>query len=302
MTVTTPSIFANKFNPVAVVLASLIWTLTPLGSSAQEAAKTPPSPKDTDVVARIDGNDVTGRDMRIAARDMGQQFSKVPEAQRMSAILSMLIDVKILAKQAESEGLAKDEDFLSRMALLRARALHNTYFRLKVQGSIKPEDIKKRYEAEIAGAKPEEEVSARHILVKTEQEAKDLIKLLDEGADFIALAKEKSTGPSGPGGGDLGFFGKGRMVPEFDKVVFDMEIGSYSKQPVKTQFGYHIIKLEKRRKMPPPKFETVQTQIRDLLLRERYNKVVADAREKVKIEFVDKSLAPPEADATKNSN
>jgi peptidyl-prolyl cis-trans isomerase C len=109
-------------------------------------------------------------------------------------------------------------------------------------------DIKARYEQEIAAVPPEEEISARHILLETEEAAKAVIAELDAGKDFAELAKEKSTGPSAAQGGDLGFFTKGRMVPEFEAAAFDaLTPGEYGKEPVKTQFGWHVIKVEERR-------------------------------------------------------
>jgi peptidyl-prolyl cis-trans isomerase C len=126
-------------------------------------------------------------------------------------------------------------------------------------------DIKARYDKEVAATPPEEEISARHILVETEEEAKALITELDAGKDFAELAKEKSTGPSAGQGGDLGFFTKGRMVPEFEAAAFEITPGEYGKEPVKTQFGWHVIKVEERRETAPPAFEEVADQVRQLV-------------------------------------
>ena len=111
---------------------------------------------------------------------------------------------------------------------------------------------------------------ARHILVKTKEEAEAIIKELDAGADFAKLAKEKSTGPVRPEGGDLGFFSPGQMVPAFEKAAFALKAGKYTKEPVKTQFGWHVIKVEEKRNAPPPEFDQVKDQVRQLVLREKY--------------------------------
>jgi peptidyl-prolyl cis-trans isomerase C len=151
-------------------------------------------------------------------------------------------------------------------------------------------DIKARYEQEIAAVPPEEEISARHILLETEEAAKAVIAELDAGKDFAELAKEKSTGPSAAQGGDLGFFTKGRMVPEFEAAAFEITPGEYGKEPVKTQFGWHVIKVEERRETAPPAFEEVADQVRQLVMRERYAELIRTARSETEIDVLDPDL------------
>ncbi|MCF8467077.1 MAG: peptidyl-prolyl cis-trans isomerase [Sneathiella sp.] len=135
------------------------------------------------------------------------------------------------------------------------------YLKKKIEELVTNDLVKAEYDKLVADFKPEEEVHARHILLKTEQEAKDVIKLLDDGGDFASLAKEYSTGPSGPKGGDLGYFTKERMVPEFATPAFALNKGEYTKTPVKTQFGYHVIKVEDKRETQPPSFEEKQAEL-----------------------------------------
>jgi len=156
--------------------------------------------------------------------------------------------------------------------------------------NISDEEVKARFEKEIAAIEPEQELRARHILVKTAEEANAIIAELDGGADFVELAKTKSTGPSGPQGGDLGFFGKGQMVPPFEAAAFALEAGAYTKAPVQTQFGFHVIKLEEKRDRPLPKFEEVQDQMRQVVLRERYLETVKEARSLSNVEILDEEL------------
>ncbi len=118
----------------------------------------------------------------------------------------------------------------------------------------------------------------------------EIIKLLDEGGDFMALAKEKSTGPTGANGGDLGYFGRGQMVPAFEKAAFTLKIGKYTSKPAKTEFGYHVIKLEERRKATPPPFDKVKDQFRQIILRERYGELIEKTRAELKVEILDDSL------------
>ncbi len=142
---------------------------------------------------------------------------------------------------------------------------------------------------------PEKQLKARHILVKTEDEAKEIIKELEGGADFAELAKAKSTGPSGTKGGDLGTFGKGQMVPEFEAAAFALEVGEFSKEPVKTQFGFHVIKVEDKLDQPLPTFEEAREQLRQLLLTEAYADAVKTGRDKVGVDILEESLKLPEA-------
>ena len=151
-------------------------------------------------------------------------------------------------------------------------------------------DIKARYDAEVAKLPPVEEVRARHILVKTEDEAKAVIKELGEGKDFAEIAKAKSTDPNKSEGGDLGYFKKGMMVPEFETAVFAMNKGDVTKEPVKTQFGFHVIKVEDKRNAPAPDFEQVKDQVKQIVLRDKYMEVLKTTKAAAKIEIEDPAL------------
>jgi len=242
------------------------------------------------VVATVAGVEIHASELSMAEGDLDPQFARMPAEQRRVAALAAVIDIKTLARKAEAEKLDETEDFKKQMAFQRDRALHNAIFKSTVVDPVTDADIKARYEKEIAATPAEEEVSARHILLKTEEEAKAVIAELDGGKDFAELAKEKSTGPSAGQGGDLGFFTKGRMVPEFEAVAFTLKAGEYAKEPVKTQFGWHVIKVEERREKAHPAFEEVADQVRQLVMRERYGDLIREARSEVKIEVLDPAL------------
>ncbi|WP_394691742.1 peptidylprolyl isomerase [Hoeflea sp.] len=265
----------------ATLLISTIAFL-PAHSFAQDA--------EDPVVATVGGVEIRTSELQMAEADLDPQFERLPAEQRRVAALAAVIDIKALARKAEAEKLDQTEEFKRLMAFQRDRALHNVLFRSGVVESISDADVKARYDKEVAATPPEEEISARHILVETEEEAKALIAELDAGKDFAELAKEKSTGPSAGNGGDLGYFTKGRMVPEFEAAAFALEKGQYAKEPVKTQFGWHVIKVEDRRESAPPPFEQVADQIRQVLLRERYGDLIREARENVEIEVLDEAL------------
>ena len=147
------------------------------------------------------------------------------------------------------------------MAFLQQRALHGELVEKGVVDKVTDAEVRARYDQEIANTPPVNEVHARHILVKTKEEAEAIIKQLDGGADFEKLANEQTSDPSGKSsGGDLGWFGPGQMVPEFDKAAFALEVGKYTKEPVQTQFGWHVIKVEDKRAKQPPAFDEVKDQ------------------------------------------
>ena len=189
------------------------------------------------VVATVAGVEILASELAMAEGDLDPQFASLPDEQRRVAALAAVIDIKTLARKAEAEKLDQTEEFKKLMAFQRDRALHNAIFKSNVVDPVSDADIKARYDEEVAATPPEDEVSARHILLKTEEEAKAVITELDAGKDFAELAKEKSTGPSAAQGGDLGYFTKGRMVPEFEAAAFELEAGEYAKEPVETQFG-----------------------------------------------------------------
>ncbi|MDZ7824540.1 MAG: peptidylprolyl isomerase [Ahrensia sp.] len=230
------------------------------------------------IVGTIAGETITTRDLELTVNEMGDQLGQVPAEQKAFAALMALIDIKLLAKKAEAENIQESEEFKNRLNFLRQRALHNEFFRSKIVEAISDEDVRARYDKEVAATPAENELKASHILVGTEEEAKAIIAALDGGADFAKLAEEKSTDRGGLNGGDLGYFTKGAMVPEFEAAAFALDIGSYTKEPVKTQFGFHVIRADDLRPQQPPAFEQAAGQIRQVLLREKYFEIITALR------------------------
>lgn len=248
------------------------------------------SAQDDAVVATVNGQPVTESDLTMAMTDLDQQFAQLPEEQRRAAALSAIVEIRLLSALAEEKGLGDDDAFKKRVELLRQRALHSAYIEDEIASTVTDEAVRARYDEEIAKAPAGEEVRARHIIVETKEEADAIIAELDGGGDFEAIAKEKSTDGAAAQGGDLGYFAKGQMVPAFEEAAFAMEVGSYSKEPVETQFGWHVIKLEDKRSQQPPAFEQVSEQIRSLLLRETYFEAVSKLREEADVEVTDPAL------------
>ncbi|EEP62585.1 peptidyl-prolyl cis-trans isomerase [Brucella abortus str. 2308 A] len=262
-------------------------------TAAASAEKDDPSK----VLATINGKDITVGEVDQAAGDLDPQFARLPVEQRRLAALAALIDIKAMAGEAEKDKLDQTKEFKDRMEFLRERALHNEYFKNAIVDKISDADVRARYDKEIAAMPPQVEVRARHILVKTKEEAEAIIKKLEGGAKFEDLAKASSTDGTASSGGDLGYFSEGQMVPEFEKAAFALKPGEYTKEPVQTQFGYHVIQLEDRRTKQPPAYDQVKDQIRSIIMRERYIETVKKLRDGLKIDYKDPAIEKAMKDA-----
>ncbi|GLS30638.1 peptidyl-prolyl cis-trans isomerase C [Mesorhizobium albiziae] len=279
-------------------LAAGLVALSSLPLVAQEAAPAPKTetpaaaPVDPNaVLATVNGHNITEADLALAESDLDPQFSRLPQEQRRAAALSAVIEIRLLSDKAVADGLDKQPDFQRRMEFLKQRALHSALVESEVAAKVTDEEIRARYDKEIAARPPVNEVHARHILVKTKEEADAIIKQLDGGADFQKLANENTTDPSGKtSGGDLGYFAAGQMVPEFEKAAFALEVGAYTKEPVQSQFGWHVIKVEDKRAQQPPAFDQVKEQFRSLVLRDKYFALAKSLRDAAKVEIADPAL------------
>jgi len=248
------------------------------------------------VVATVNGQPITDKDVQALMAGLGQQLQQVPEAARPRAVLDRLIDMRILTAEATKDGVDKAPDFVARLETVRQQLLITEFVKDKIEASVTDDVVKARYDSEIASFTPPEELRARHILVKTKEEAEDIIKQLGAGGDFAKLATEKSQDPgSAAKGGDLDYFAAGDMVAPFEEAAQKLAIGEYTKTPVQTQFGFHVIKLEDRRKQKAPEFDTVKDQIRQAVVGEKFAEVLSGLKKDAKIEIKDPSLAAPPA-------
>src|SRR6478752_1523639 len=252
------------------------------------------------VLAKVNGADIRQSDLTLAEEELGPSLAQMDPATKKENVLAFLIDMKIVAKAAEDRKVENNEDFKKRLAFTRNRLLMDSLLAAEGKAATTDEAMKKVYEdasKQIAG---EQEVHARHILVPTEEEAKAVVEELKKGADFAELAKKKSKDPGASDGGDLGFFTKDQMVPEFSAIAFTLEPGKIS-DPVKSQFGWHIIKVEEKRNRKAPDFDQVKSQIETYVTRKAQADYVAKLREAAKVERMDKpeetakSEAKPEA-------
>lgn len=279
----------------AVLLLGLLPALA-IAEGNKGAAEGNKGAKDANpVVATIDGQKIRLDDVKTAHGLLPGQYRSVPLDRIYAVLLDRVIDAKLLSAAGRKKNLQNDPDVKRRLGEIEDRLIQNAYLAKQVDPKITEAALKKRYQAFVETLKDNDEVRARHILVRTKKEAEAIIKALAGGADFAKLAAEKSTGPSGSKGGDLGYFGRGDMVKEFVAAVFKLKKGETTKSPVKTQFGWHVIRVEDRRTKKPPTFASMKDKLRDEMSQELVGKLVASLRKVAKIKTFKMDGSPQKA-------
>ena len=239
------------------------------------------------VMATVDGKKITEADIKLAEFEIGGDLGNLPPATKKRVLVEYMIENQLFADAAERDKLSTGPAYEQRLSYWRRRALRDTFFDKSVKGDVSDGVAKAYYEDQVKAMKPEEEVQARHILVDTEEKAKEIADKLAKGGDFAALAKENSKDPgSKDDGGLLGFFGRGQMVPQFEEAAFRLKKGEVS-PPVKSQFGFHLIKVEDRREKKLPTFDEVKDRILNSMIQKKAQEVAVALRTKAKIEYVD---------------
>jgi len=255
-------------------------------------------PKDDKVIAIVNGHEIRVSEVQMATDDIIGQLPDMPPKLRYPFVVEYLIERHLLAQYAVKEGIAETEEYKRRLALYQAKALRDAYFFQKIRPMVTEEEIKKVYDEEAAKLQQTERVRARMILVATEKEAQDIEKMLADGQKFEDLAKKYSLDGSKDYGGDLGYFTSAEMVPEFSKAVFALRVGETS-QPVKTDFGWHIIRLEDKKQGAAQPYDQVKQAIRNVLLRQKVGEVMTKIREASKVEILDDDLKKYAEEAAK---
>ena len=236
-----------KLNKIFQSIALILFFST--GLAAQE-------PKLTTVVATVNGTELTLAHVLDIKRQLPDQYKNLEDSVLFNGIIEQLVQQQLLASSVETP----PSWLPTAMENQERNLLSTTVIEAVRADALSEAALQSAYDAKFPAGAGEEEYQAAHILLETEDKARELLKLLDEGADFATLAQEHSTGPSGPRGGDLGWFGKGQMVPPFENAVLNMEPGNYA-GPVQTQFGYHLILLRDRRVMAPPSLEDMRGEL-----------------------------------------
>ncbi|MGB0631913.1 MAG: peptidylprolyl isomerase [Alphaproteobacteria bacterium] len=270
-----------NFGTFAAALAVSLAVGLPAG--AQD--KTPNGAAANDpVVATVNGAKIFRSDVEAARGQLPEQYRNLPMDQLFTPLVNQLVRSKLMAGKARADNLHETANYKKRMALIQDRLLEEALLDKVIGARVTDDALQEKYKKSIADFPSKEEVRARHILVKTEDEAKALVKELDGGADFAKLAADKSIGPSKSRGGDLDYFGRGQMVPPFEKAAFALAKGEYTKAPVQSPFGWHVIKVEDKRQSKPPTFEESRAKIGQELSQEIAADLVKDLMENAKIE------------------
>jgi peptidyl-prolyl cis-trans isomerase C len=268
---------------LALIAALALPLVLGLHAGAQDADK---------VVARVNGVDIKASDVAIAEEDIGGNVAQMPPESRREYLTTYLTDMTLVAKVAEAKKLGDSDEFKQRLAYYRSKILMDLLLQSEAKAAVSDGAMHQLYDEAAKQMVGQQEVRARHILVKTEDEAKAIIAELKKGADFAELARQKSTDPGAAEGGDLGYFPKEEMVPEFADAAFKLEKGQVS-EPVHTRFGWHVIKLEDKRERQVPAFDQVRDQLANHLVRKAQAELITKLRADAKIERLEAPPAQP---------
>ena len=229
-------------------------------------------------VATLDGEAIHLDEIIAVAETLPAEYQQQGIAALYPQLVDEVVNARLAAVAGRASGIDKDEDIAAAIKAAADRVIAESYITRRVNEQLTDEAIQTAYDAYVDDTASREQVTASHILVETEDEAKAVIAQLNDGADFAALAKEKSTGPSGPNGGELGSFGRGQMVPAFETAAFSMPAGSYSETPVQTQFGWHVIKVDDKGIEDAPSLEDMRDQLVANLSRQSFSRIVEELR------------------------
>ena len=263
----------------AALFAALVIMLGGLGAGAQERA-----------IAKVNGKTITDTDMKLAEAEIGNDLGSLPEATKRRVLAEFLIENQLFADAAEDQRLGAGQGFDERIQYWRRRALRDAYFDKSVRETISDADARKHYASQVSGLKPEEEVRARHILVESKDKAREIFEKIAHGSDFARLARENSKDPgSKDQGGELGFFKRGQMVPQFEEAAFRLKKGEVG-EPFESQFGWHIVRVDDRRQSAAPPFETVKDRVVASMIHQKAQQIATDLRRKARIEYIDPEI------------
>lgn len=295
-------------------VATLTLLVLPIVAGCGEQSSTPSSSSagsaSDPVVARVNGMDMRESDLVMAEDDLGAELQQLPPEQRREQLISYVADVMLAAQAAEARKLQDTDGFRRREAFFRRKLLMGLMLQDHARSLVTDEALRKVYDEQVKPMGAAEEVRARHILFRADPKdekaqaaaqarAQAALERIKKGEDFATVASELTEDPSGKqNGGDLNYFTKDQMVPEFATIAFQMSPGQVS-NPIRTPFGWHIIKLEDRRNRPVPEFDKVRQQIEAFLIRRGQSELISQLREKAKIERLDKkgAVVPPPAPA-----
>lgn len=261
------------------------------------AAQSADQARSDQVIAEVGGEKLTRSDFVDAYEGLPPEAQQMGQEQLYPRILESLIRQMVVIQEGREQGLQNDPEVKKRMELVEAQLIRDLYLRRAVEARIEEKDLRAAYDAWLKQNPPKEEVHARHILVETEEEARNIIKMVTDGQDFAELAKKFSKGPSASQGGDLGYFEHGSMVKPFADVAFALQPNQFSADPVKTQFGWHVILVVDRRKGETPSFEQLRPSLGRYVGEQMARKIAAELTAKADVKRFDLSGNPMAAPA-----
>lgn len=283
----------------AALLAVLLLAASPPVASLAAAQVQAVNPASDPVVARVDGAAITLSEVEEAARGLPEQFRAMPPMVLFPLLIDQMINQRVLAAAARKANLQDSPEVRARVAQAEAEALQQAYLAREIAPLMTEESLRARYQRDIASQPADVQVRARHILLQTETDARSAITALQGGADFATLARERSRGPGAQDGGDLGFFKKEEMPEPFAEAAFALAPGQFTATPVRTQFGWHVIKTEERREDPRPTFEEAENDLRRTVIEEAATGIVDRLRAGATVQRfnIDGSPIAPQAPA-----
>ncbi|MFM2148706.1 MAG: hypothetical protein RLZZ187_1012 [Pseudomonadota bacterium] len=282
----------------ALLLAALLVPAGLAHAQAQTPGAQPPAPAAQaaaadPVLARVDGIEIRQSELEAEVRRLPEELRNMPPMMLQPLLLDQMITQKAIVAAARAEGLDRDAEVQARIRRSEEETLQQALLLREVQPLLTEDALRARHRAETTARPPEEEIRASHILVASEADARAVItEVRRPGADFAEVARRRSTDPGARNGGDLGFFKRGDMIPEFEQAAFAMRVGEISAAPVRTQFGWHVIRLEERRAVAPPSFDESREALRQQAFEEGVNAVVERIRAAARVERLDGGAAP----------
>lgn len=286
---------ALKFLTKLVPLACGAFACAMIGAvpmAVPASAQSADQGRSDQVIAEVGGEKLTRSDFIDAFEGLPPEAQQMGQEALFPRILESLIQQMVVIQTGREQGLSDDPEVKKRMELVEAQLIRDLYLRRAVESRIEEKDLRAAYDGWLAQNPPKEQVHARHILVETEEEARNIIKMVTDGQDFAELAKKHSKGPSASKGGDLGYFDHGSMVKPFADVAFALQPNQFSADPVKTQFGWHVILVVDRKTSDVPTFEEMRPSLGRYVGEQTAREVAAELTAKADVKRFDLSGNP----------
>lgn len=268
------------------VIASTTLTLTPSAYS-----------QDSEVLARVNGNEITAADLAVAEEMYAQQLGQMPEDAKRSVLVDALIELRIISDAARAAGTTDQDAYKRQMAFFEAQTLRSVFLEQRVASAVTDAAVRAAYDEQLEKIPPIKERRLRHILLQSESEAQEIIVALTAGRPFSELAAERSADDvSKANGGDLGFVAEGQTLPEVDAAASALKPSEYTQEPVASAFGFHVVMLEEERNRPAPPFEVIAPQIRQSLESAEEQRIISEIRISAKVEKLIPDVSPPQTE------